>query len=55
MTETAEATMTIIRTFDAPRARVFRAFTDPEQVDRWWGPNGFTTTTDEMDVRPGGV
>lgn len=42
------------RTFDAPRERVWKAFTDPEIVPRWWGQKGSTTTVDEMDVRPGG-
>jgi uncharacterized protein YndB with AHSA1/START domain len=43
------------RTFDAPRELVFEAWTRPEHVAKWWGPNGFTLTTHEMDVRPGGV
>jgi len=43
------------RTFDAPRAEVWKAFTDPEIVPRWWGPHGTTTTVVEMDVRPGGT
>ena len=43
------------RVFDAPRALVFRAWTTPEHVGRWWGPRGFTTTTYAMDVKPGGV
>ena len=42
------------RTFDAPREKVWQAFTDPELVPRWWGPNGTTTEIVEMDVRPGG-
>ena len=42
------------RTFDAPREQVWKAFTDPELVPRWWGPHGTTTTVVEMDVRPGG-
>jgi uncharacterized protein YndB with AHSA1/START domain len=42
------------RLFDAPREVVWEAFTDPKQVVQWWGPNGFTTTIHEMDVRPGG-
>ena len=42
------------RTFDAPRERVWQAFTDPELVPRWWGPHGTTTVVAEMDVRPGG-
>jgi len=48
-----EIVMTCV--FDAPRELVFRAWTDPKDIDRWWGPDGFTTTTNEMDVRPGGV
>jgi uncharacterized protein YndB with AHSA1/START domain len=42
------------RTFDAPRERVWKAFTEPESIPRWWGPHGTTTTVAEMDVRPGG-
>ena len=43
------------RVFDAPRELVFAAWTDPAHAGKWWGPRGFTTTTREMDVRPGGV
>jgi uncharacterized protein YndB with AHSA1/START domain len=42
------------RVFDAPRDRVFAAFTDPELIPEWWGPRETTTVVDEMDVRPGG-
>ncbi|MFL5750808.1 MAG: SRPBCC family protein [Chloroflexota bacterium] len=42
------------RKFDAPRERVWQAFTDPEIVPRWWGRHGSTTVIEEMDVRPGG-
>ena len=42
------------RTFDAPRPRVWRAFTDPEIVPRWWGPHNTTTRVTALDVRPGG-
>jgi uncharacterized protein YndB with AHSA1/START domain len=42
------------RTFDAPREAVWKAFTDPQLVPRWWGQHGTTTTVVEMDVRPGG-
>ena len=45
----------ISRVLDAPRELVFAAWTDLRHVSRWWGPRGFTTTTAEMDVRPGGV
>lgn len=43
------------RVFDAPRDRVFAAYTDPELIPRWWGPRGTTTIVDQMDVRPGGA
>jgi uncharacterized protein YndB with AHSA1/START domain len=43
------------RVYAAPRERVWDAWTDPAQVVRWWGPRGFTTTTHQMDVRPGGT
>jgi uncharacterized protein YndB with AHSA1/START domain len=43
------------RTFAAPRELVFDAFTNLEHIGRWWGPEGFRTTTEHMDVRPGGV
>lgn len=43
------------RVFDAPRELVFQMWTDPKHVGHWWGPRGFTTTTFEMDVKPGGV
>lgn len=45
----------ISRVLDAPRELAFAAWTDPQHVTHWWGPRGFTTTTSEMDVRPGGV
>lgn len=43
------------RLFDAPRELVFAAFTNPEHISNWWGPRGFTTTTHEIDFRPGGT
>ena len=43
------------REFDAPRALVFEAWTDPKLLSQWWGPDGFTTTTSAFDMRPGGV
>ena len=43
------------RTFDAPRPQVWKAFTDPDLIPRWWGPHGTTTVVAEMDVRPGGT
>jgi len=51
----ADRELTITRVFDAPRELVFEAWTDPKHLVHWWGPNGFTTTIQEMDVRPGGT
>ena len=42
------------RTFDAPREKVWKAFTDPDAIPRWWGKHGTTTIVEEMDVRAGG-
>jgi uncharacterized protein YndB with AHSA1/START domain len=46
--------LVIRRVFDAPRTLVFRAWTQPEHLARWWGPKGFTLVAYEIDVRPGG-
>jgi uncharacterized protein YndB with AHSA1/START domain len=43
------------RVFDAPVERVWKAWTDPEHVRRWWGPTGFTCPVAKMDFRVGGV
>lgn len=45
----------ITRLLNAPRELVWEAWTNQEHVGNWWGPRGFTTTTHEMDVRPGGM
>lgn len=52
---TTDREIRVARVIDAPRERVFDAFTDAKHIGAWWGPNGFTTTTSEMDVRPGGT
>ena len=43
------------RVFNAPREIVFKAYTDPNLIPRWWGPRKYTTTVDRMDVRVGGA
>jgi uncharacterized protein YndB with AHSA1/START domain len=43
------------RTFNAPLALVWAAYTDPRHVANWWGQRGSTTIVDKMDVRPGGA
>jgi uncharacterized protein YndB with AHSA1/START domain len=45
----------VTRTFDAPMERVWRAWSDPDEVMRWWGPQGFTSPTCRMDFREGGT
>jgi len=52
---TADREITGERMLDAPRELVWMAWTDPKHVAQWWGPNGFTNTIHNMDVRPGGV
>src|SRR5262249_32312922 len=47
--------ITASRIFDAPRDLVFSMYTEQKHIEKWWGPRGFTTTTQEMDVRPGGT
>ena len=44
----------ISRMFDAPRALVWNAITDPKQVAEWYGGPGFTNPVCEMDLQPGG-
>lgn len=44
----------IDREYDAPIEAVFDAWTDPEQLVQWWGPEGMSTPVCEMDVREGG-
>lgn len=45
----------LTRVFDAPRELVWDVWTEPAHVVHWWGPNGFTTRIETMEVRPGGV
>jgi uncharacterized protein YndB with AHSA1/START domain len=44
----------ITRVFDAPRDVIWKAWTEPEFVKRWWGPKGFTCPVSEIDLRVGG-
>src|SRR5207253_2048068 len=50
-----EKDLVLTRVSDAPRERVWKAWTDPRQIAQWWGPAGFTNPRCEVDVRPGGV
>lgn len=53
--ERGELELTITRIFNAPRALVWRAWTDPAHLVHWWGPRGFTLPGCELDLRPGGA
>jgi len=51
----ARTELTLTRVFDAPRERVWRAWTEPEQAMRWWGPEGFTAPVCRIDLRVDGA
>ncbi|MBB2971602.1 SRPBCC family protein [Mesorhizobium sp. RMAD-H1] len=61
MTTTAEATplndreLVLTRLIDAPREKLYRAWTDPELLKQWFAPLPYTTPHAELDVRPGGA
>ncbi len=48
-------TIRLVRTFTAPRAEIFDAWTKPEHVTCWWDAAGEPLTTCEIDLRPGGA
>ena len=52
---TADREIVISRVIDAPRELVFEAFTEVRHLSRWWGPEGFTTTTRSFEFRVGGA
>src|SRR6266852_708517 len=54
VTKSTARELIITRIFDAPRALVFEAWTKPEHIVHWFGPNGFTLPVCEMDFRTGG-
>jgi len=47
-------TLTITADFEAPIARVWRVWSDPRQLERWWGPPAYPATVTEHDLAPGG-
>jgi uncharacterized protein YndB with AHSA1/START domain len=49
-----EREIVLSRVIAAPRHLVFKAWTDPEHLPVWFGPEGFTIETSEIDIRPGG-
>jgi uncharacterized protein YndB with AHSA1/START domain len=54
-TKPSDREVVMTKDFDAPRELVWKAYTDPRLIPRWWGPRYLTTTIDKMDVKPGGA
>lgn len=54
LNESAGRDIVITRVFDAPRELVWKAWTDPEHLMRWWGPKEFTSPACKVDLRVGG-
>ncbi len=54
-TKTADRAVVVTRTVDAPRELVWKAWTEPARVMRWWGPKDFTSPRCEIDLRTGGT
>lgn len=52
--DTRDKGMVISETLNAPVALVWKAWTRPEHIALWWGPDGFTNTIHKMEVEPGG-
>ncbi|HEX6375687.1 MAG TPA: SRPBCC family protein [Allosphingosinicella sp.] len=50
-----ETDLVVERLLDAPRARVWEAWSTPEHLKRWWAPKPYETPEVEMDLRPGGI
>jgi uncharacterized protein YndB with AHSA1/START domain len=55
MTALADRQITLTRLIKATPARVWAAWTDPVQLPQWFGPEGYSCTTKEIDLRPGGA
>jgi uncharacterized protein YndB with AHSA1/START domain len=53
--ELEQRTLLLDRLFDAPRDVVFKAWSEPEHLIRWWGPRGFTSDIEKMEFRVGGA
>jgi uncharacterized protein YndB with AHSA1/START domain len=54
MTASNGLTLTLTRTIPAPRSAVWRAITEPEQLAKWWGPEGFTAPSVDFEPQVGG-
>jgi len=54
-TPPSDRDLALVRVIDAPAAKLYRAWTDPELLKQWFAPLPYTTPVAEMDVRPGGA
>lgn len=52
--DTQAQEVVLTRVFDAPRELVWKAWTEPDRLSRWWGPKGFTSPVNKVDLRVGG-
>src|SRR5262245_66596652 len=52
---TSDRELVLTRVIDAPRAKLYRAWTDPELLKQWFAPKPYTTPVAELNVRPGGA
>lgn len=55
MNKTLDTEIVLSRTFNAPRALVWKAWTDPQHIMQWWGPKGFNNSSCASDLRVGGT
>lgn len=54
MSDQKGKTLTLTRVFDAPVSLVWKMWTDPQEVAKWWGPDHFTSHDNKIDLRVGG-
>jgi uncharacterized protein YndB with AHSA1/START domain len=53
--ESGEHELVVTRVFNAPREMVWKALTEPERLEHWWGPKGFKSRVHKLELRPGGT
>jgi len=53
-TSTANRELKLARTLNAPVELVWEVWTNPQHLEQWWGPDGFSNTISKMEVKPGG-
>ena len=54
LTDTSDREVITTRIFKTTKERLFKAWTDPDQLAKWWGPEGFSNTFHEFNLKPGG-